>query len=76
MDKELEEAINKGQPCAILHFDKEDNVTHTEKYNLENARPSKWQLESMARCFLPHIREFFESEEGRREFEKWKKENM
>ena len=46
------------------------------KYNLENARPSKWQLESMARCFLPHIREFFESEEGRREFEKWKKENM
>ena len=28
MDKELEEAINKGQPCAILHFDKEDNVTH------------------------------------------------
>ena len=76
MDKELEDAIKNGQPCAIVHFDEKGNVTHTEKYNLENVRPSKWQIESLARCFLPHIREFFESEEGRREFEKWKKENM
>jgi len=26
-----------------------------------------------ARCLLPEIRKFFESEEGKREFEEWKK---
>ena len=29
-------------------------------------------LESFARCLLPDIRAFYESEEGRREFEEWK----
>ena len=30
-------------------------------------------LERLARCILPEIQKFFESEEGRREFEEWKK---
>lgn len=29
-------------------------------------------IESLAETFLPEIRAFFESEEGRREFEEWK----
>ena len=29
-------------------------------------------IESLAETFLPEIRAFFESEEGKREFEKWK----
>ena len=29
-------------------------------------------IESLARCALPLIRAYFESEEGRREFEEWK----
>lgn len=29
-------------------------------------------LESLARCLLPDIRAFYESEEGQREFEAWK----
>ena len=38
---------------------------------------SKWnipkhELEALARCFLPDIQAFFESEEGRKEYEAWK----
>ena len=76
MDKDIETAIKNGHPCGIIYFDEKGNVTHTEKYNIENARPSKWQIESLARCFLPQIREFFASEEGQKEYEKWQKENM
>jgi len=31
-------------------------------------------IDSLARCFLPDIQRFFESEEGKREFEVWKAE--
>lgn len=30
------------------------------------------ELEALARCLLPDILAFFESDEGRREFEEWK----
>ena len=30
-------------------------------------------LESIARCLLPDIQAFYESEQGQREFEEWKK---
>ncbi|WP_326839894.1 hypothetical protein [Faecalispora sporosphaeroides] len=30
------------------------------------------EIESLARLLLPKIRQFFESEEGRREFAEWK----
>ena len=33
----------------------------------------KEMLESLARHFLPQIKAFFESEEGQKEFEEWKK---
>ena len=32
------------------------------------------EIESLARCLLPEIQKFFESEEGTREFEEWKVE--
>ena len=32
------------------------------------------EIEALAKCFLPDILGFFESEEGRQEFEQWKKE--
>ncbi len=32
------------------------------------------EIEALAKCFLPDILEFFESEEGRKEFEQWKRE--
>lgn len=31
------------------------------------------EVEALARCLLPEIQKFFESEEGKREFEEWKK---
>jgi hypothetical protein len=30
------------------------------------------ELDALARCLLPEIQKFFESEEGKREFEAWK----
>ncbi len=40
---------------------------------------SKWkipkhELEILARCFLPDIQAFFESNEGKKEYEAWKEE--
>ncbi len=46
-------------------------ISKTKKSN--NTIP-KHELESLARVLLPSIREFFNSEEGRREFEEWKKQ--
>ena len=31
------------------------------------------EIEALAKCFLPDILDFFESEEGRKEFEQWKR---
>ena len=36
----------------------------------------KHELETLARCFLPDIQAFFESEEGRKEYEEWKEEQV
>lgn len=72
---EFEEAIKRGEPCAVVHFDTSGNVTHEERYNLDKVRPSDYQIKSLARCFLPHIREYFASEEGQQKFEEWKAKN-
>jgi len=32
------------------------------------------EIDSLARCLLPEIQKFFESEEGKREFAEWKAE--
>jgi len=32
------------------------------------------EIEALARCLLPEIQKFFESEEGQREFAEWKRE--
>ena len=34
------------------------------------------EIEALARCFLPAIREYFESEEGQKAFEKWQNEQI
>ena len=34
----------------------------------------QYEVESLARCLLPEMQRYFESEEGKQEFEKWKKE--
>ena len=32
------------------------------------------EMERLARCLLPEIHKFFESDEGKREFEEWKEQ--
>ena len=34
----------------------------------------KHEIESLARCLLPEIQQFFEAPEGKQKFEEWKKE--
>ena len=39
-----------------------DNITNIPEH----------EIESLARCLLPEILKFFESEDGKKEFEEWK----
>lgn len=48
----------------------EDNVND----NLSGVLISEDAAESLVRCFLPDIVSFFESENGRKEFEEWDKD--
>lgn len=58
--------IESGRPCSIVHFDpKSGEVTHEEHHNMKNVKVPKHALESLARAFLPAIREFYETEEGK-----------
>ena len=34
-----------------------------------------YEFESLARCLLPKIEQFYESEEGQKMFEEWNKNN-
>lgn len=36
---------------------------------------SKHEIESLARCLLPEIQKYFESEDSKREFEEWKEKH-
>ena len=42
--------------------------------NLSGILISEDAAESLVRCFLPDIVSFFESEQGRKEFEEWDKD--
>ncbi len=39
---------------------------------IESLELPQQELESLARCLLPDMLSFFESEEGKKEFEEWK----
>ena len=49
-------------------------VIMSEKENLNKTKSGipQNEIEKIARHFLPQIREFFSTEEGRKEYEKWK----
>ena len=64
--------------CAVLCLfsgscEKSLNVEFDPKIILKSHMPED-EIEALAKCFLPDILDFFESEEGRKEFEQWKKE--
>lgn len=39
---------------------------------INNANIPQYKIEGIARCILPDILSFYESEEGQREFAEWK----
>ena len=41
---------------------------------INNTNSPQHQIEAIARCILPDILTFYESEEGQREFAEWKKQ--
>lgn len=41
---------------------------------INNSDIPQHQIEAIARCIMPDILAFFESEEGQREFAEWKKQ--
>lgn len=41
---------------------------------INNTAIPQHQIEAIARCILPDILAFYESEEGQREFAEWKKQ--
>lgn len=48
--------------------------TNVNPDNLSGVLISEDAAESLVRCFLPDIMSFFESEQGRKEFEEWDKD--
>jgi hypothetical protein len=49
-------------------------VVARKAVNITNEIPAE-AIETLARCLLPEIQKYFESEEGKREFEEWKRKN-
>ena len=41
---------------------------------INNSGISQYEVEKIARCILPDILAFYESEEGQREFAEWKRQ--
>ncbi len=47
-----------------------------EQKAVKKSEIPKYELESLARVLLPEIQIYFESDEGKREFEQWKRQKM
>jgi hypothetical protein len=43
---------------------------------INNTTIPQYQIEAIARCILPDILAFYESDEGQKEFDKWKKQRI
>ena len=50
------------------------NESEVNSDNLSGVLISEDAAESLVRCFLPDIVSFFESKDGRKEFEEWDKD--
>ena len=47
-----------------------------KKKPVNNTPYPDYVIETVARCLWPDIQAFFESEEGQRDFEEWKEEQL
>ena len=60
-----EESNNKSERGTLL-------IEKEVKINFKSELPEH-EIEALAKCFLLDILDYFNSEEGRNEFEEWKK---
>lgn len=59
------------------HLEKHGDQTFLHKWGMSmdsNSEIPDSVIETLARCLLPKIREFFESPEGKEEYERWKQQ--
>lgn len=47
-----------------------------KKKLINNTTIPQHQIEAIARCILPDILAFYESDEGQKEFDKWKEQRI
>ncbi|MBE6673369.1 MAG: hypothetical protein E7599_07645 [Ruminococcaceae bacterium] len=60
-----EESNNKSERRTLL-------IEKEVKINFKSELPEH-EIDALAKCFLPDILDYFNSEEGGKEFEEWKK---
>lgn len=60
-----EKIIASGVPCTVVKINPDGTYGESQDYNMENFKVQDWQIEAMACAFLPAIRAFYESEEGK-----------
>lgn len=59
------EIIASGIPCTVVKINQDGSFGESQDYNMENFQIQDWQIESLARCLLPEIIAFYETEEGK-----------
>ena len=57
--------IASGVPCTVVKINPDGSFGESQDYNMENFQIQDWQIESLARCLLPEIIAFYETEEGK-----------
>lgn len=66
--------IKSGRPCSIIDFDeKTGEIIHQEDHNLENIKLSDYDIEHLARAFLPAMKAYYATEEGQKSFQEWQR---
>ena len=51
-----QEKIRKGYPVVVMDL---ESQTAVAEFNVKNIKPAKWQIDALARAFLPDIQEFY-----------------
>ena len=73
VSRAAEGAVCQSSPAIAIFSRKEVHLGGRKKLTNNTGIPLH-QIEAIARCILPDILAFYESEEGQREFAEWKKQ--
>ena len=62
---DYERIIASCVPCTVVKINSDGTFGESQDYNMENFTIQDWQIEQIARCILPDIIAFYETEEGK-----------